>query len=105
ALGAVYLYLLSVTAKGDDLEEDKADDAVVMPKTWETFRAGMHYFLPIVVLVWCLMVEMLSPGLAAFWSIMCTITIVLTQRPIKAYFRKQKTVKAEWHKGVSDFVD
>ena len=26
-------------------------------------RAGLHFFIPIVVLLWCLMVEELSPGL------------------------------------------
>jgi hypothetical protein len=39
-----------------------------LPPAWPTFKAGLHFLLPVVVLVWCLMVELLSPGLAAFYA-------------------------------------
>ena len=37
-----------------------------LPPAGPTFKAGLHFLLPVVVLVWCLMVELLSPGLSAF---------------------------------------
>ena len=52
-----------------------------------TVKAGLHFLLPVVVLVWCLMVERLSPGLSAFWATVLMILILLTQRPLMAVFR------------------
>jgi TRAP transporter 4TM/12TM fusion protein len=43
--------------------------------------------LPIVVLVWALMVDRLSPGLSAFWATAFMIFILITQRPLFAFFR------------------
>ena len=45
--------------------------------------------LPVVVLVWALMVERLSPGLSAFWGAVFMIFILITQRPLFAFFRKR----------------
>ena len=58
-----------------------------MPDFFETARTGLHYLLPVIVLIWCLMVEELSPGLSAFWGTVFLIVIVLTQRPLIALFR------------------
>jgi hypothetical protein len=41
----------------------------------------------VIVLVWCLMVERLSPGLSAFWATVFMIFILVTQRPLIALFR------------------
>ena len=37
-------------------------DNPVLPETWPTVKAGLHFLIPIVVLLWCLMIEELSPG-------------------------------------------
>ena len=37
---------------------------------------------PLVVLLWCLMVEQLSPGLSAFWATVAILGIVITRRPL-----------------------
>ena len=42
-------------------------------------RAGLHFFIPIVVLLWCLMVEEMSPGPSAFWATVTTMVMVLLQ--------------------------
>ena len=55
-------------------------------------RTGLHYLLPVVVLIWCLMVEELSPGLSAFWGAAFLIVIMLTQRPLIAAFRGEAVV-------------
>ena len=49
---------------------------VTVPRGW--YRSVL---LPIVVLMWCLIVERFSPGLSAFWATVLMIVIVLTQRP------------------------
>jgi TRAP-type uncharacterized transport system fused permease subunit len=41
----------------------------------------------VVVLVWALMVDQLSPGLSAFWGTAFLVFILLTQRPLFALFR------------------
>ena len=46
---------------------------------------------PAVVLVWALLVEDLSPGLSAFYATVLLIAILLTQRPLLAFFRNQPT--------------
>jgi TRAP transporter 4TM/12TM fusion protein len=58
-----------------------------LPETGPTVKAGLYFLLPIVVLMWCLIVERFSPGLSAFWATVLMIVIVLTQRPLLAYFR------------------
>ena len=54
---------------------------------WPTVRAGLHFFIPIVVLLWCLMVEELSPGLSAFWATVTTMVMVLLQPLMLSIFR------------------
>src|SRR5699024_6071478 len=49
--------------------------------------SGLHFILPVVVLVWCLMIERLSPGLSAFWASVMLIVILLTQRPLLNWLR------------------
>ncbi len=49
--------------------------------------SGLHFLLPVVVLVWCLMVERLSPGLSAFWGTVMLVIILLTQRPLLNWLR------------------
>ena len=56
-----------------------------------TVKAGLYFLLPIVVLMWCLIVERFSPGLSAFWATVLMIFIVLTQRPLLAFFRGQRS--------------
>ncbi len=52
-----------------------------LPLPGPTVRSGLHFILPVVVLVWALMVDRLSPGLSAFWATTYMIFILLTQRP------------------------
>ena len=49
--------------------------------------SGLHFLLPVVVLVWCLMIERLSPGLSAFWGTVMLVIILLTQRPLLTWMR------------------
>lgn len=82
-----YLYLLHIKSVNPDIEDSSEKEITKLPEVGPTVRSGLHYILPIAVLVWCLMVERLSPGLSAFWATAFMIFIILTQRPIIAYLR------------------
>ncbi|ETX04454.1 MAG: hypothetical protein ETSY2_28690 [Candidatus Entotheonella gemina] len=85
-----YLILLSIAARYPDLTADDPDAPLTeLPDVGPTVRTGLHYLLPIIVLIWCLMIERFSPGLSAFWATVGMIFIVLTQRPLKAMFRAE----------------
>ncbi|MES9993027.1 MAG: TRAP transporter permease [Candidatus Thiodiazotropha sp.] len=48
---------------------------------------GLHFLLPILVLVWCLILLRLSPASAVFYAICLMIVIQLTQEGLRALFR------------------
>ena len=68
-------------------------------------RSGLHFILPIVVLVWALMVDRLSPGLSAFWATAYMIFILLTQRPLMAMFRGESQFANDIKEGFLDLID
>jgi len=84
----VYVGLVAVASRQPDLELDDPDAPVTsLPETIPTLLTGLHYLLPIVVLVWCLMIERFSPDLSAYWATVAMLVIILTQIPLKALFR------------------
>jgi TRAP transporter 4TM/12TM fusion protein len=87
-LAAVYLGLLKVAASVPVLPpEDPNAPLESLPETRAVLLSGLHFLLPVVVLVWCLMIERLSPGLSAFWGSVMLIIILLTQRPLLSWMR------------------
>ena len=85
-----YLVLAAWSARYPDLEVDDPNKPLdTLPPVGPTVKTGLYFLLPIVVLVWCLMIERFSPGLSAFWATIAMIFIQLTQHPIKALFRGQ----------------
>ncbi|MBU3014865.1 TRAP transporter permease [Poseidonibacter lekithochrous] len=84
-----YVVLIYFSSKVPDLPED---DIVDLPRVGETVKSGLHYLLPIVVLVWLLTVERLSPDLSAFWACLFMIFIVLTQKPLMDFFRGSENI-------------
>ncbi|SFM73511.1 TRAP transporter permease [Halopseudomonas yangmingensis] len=103
ALLVVYLALLKIGASQPELELDDPDSPVLsLPQTRPTLLSGLHFLLPVVVLVWCLMVERLSPGLSAFWATVLMMVIMLTQRPISALLRGQSDIPAQLLRGLDD---
>ncbi len=57
------------------------------------------------VLVWCLTVERFSPGLSAFWATVFMIFILITQRPLLAFFAKEGDLKTEIKRGFIDLSE
>ncbi|WP_369600442.1 TRAP transporter permease [Hahella sp. SMD15-11] len=102
-----YIALVRVAAKTPPLKiEDAEAELTEMPEAGPTILAGLHYLLPIVALVWCLVVERFSPGLSAFWATVFLIFVVLTQRPLLAYFRGETRSLSETLKeGFNDFTE
>jgi TRAP transporter 4TM/12TM fusion protein len=101
-----YVLLVRERAKHPDLALDDPTKAfVAVPDFYETARTGLHYILPVVVLIWCLMVEEMSPGLAAFWGVVAMAAVVLTQHPLTAFFRNQQGYAAQFALGWREFVE
>ncbi|NKQ09596.1 TRAP transporter permease [Pseudomonas sp. SST3] len=88
-LTVVYLGLLKIAASNPPLPPEDPDAPLEkLPQTRPVLLSGLHFLLPVVVLVWCLMVERLSPGLSAFWGSVMLIIILLTQRPLLSWMRR-----------------
>ncbi|MCE8029135.1 TRAP transporter permease [Halomonas daqingensis] len=105
-LAAIYVGLLKLGSYYPELElDDPTSKVVTLPRTKPTVMVGLHYILPVIVLVWCLMVERLSPGLSAFWATVFMIFIMITQRPITAFFRGRSRIVADIKEGFLDLWD
>ncbi|PJG60410.1 TRAP transporter permease [Aeromonas cavernicola] len=88
-LAVTYLGLLKVAASNEPLAAEDPDKPLTeLPNTRSVLLSGLHFMLPVVVLVWCLMVERLSPGLSAFWGTVMLVIILLTQRPLLNWLRR-----------------
>ena len=99
----VYLGLVAYASRLPDLDENPEFD--VLPEPGPTIKSGLYYLLPVVVLVWCLAVERLSPDLSAFWATVFLMVVALTHRPLKAFFRKSGDVASNARRGVMDVWD
>jgi len=97
-----YLLLMKYSSGYPELEVDDPDAPIdTIPEIGPTVKAGIYYLLPITVMMWCLIVERFSPGLSAFWATAFMLFIVLTQRPLAAWFRQQK-MPGVWRQGLDD---
>jgi TRAP transporter 4TM/12TM fusion protein len=104
-LGALYVYTVYVAAKCPDLPPDIDVENPVLPATWPTVKAGLHFLIPIGVLIWCLMIDELSPALSAFWATAVLIGLMLTQRWLTAFFRKQPSGVADLQRGLREVIE
>jgi TRAP transporter 4TM/12TM fusion protein len=87
---AIYLVAVWYAAQYPDLALDDPDAPIIhLPRTWEVTRTGLDFLIPLVVLLWCLMVEQMSPGLSAFWACVAVLGMVATRKPLLALFRRQ----------------
>jgi TRAP transporter 4TM/12TM fusion protein len=59
-----------------------------LPPFFKTFFSGLHYLLPILMLLYELIIVRHSPELAAFNAIWVMAIIMILQRPVKAYINK-----------------
>lgn len=105
-LTVVYLGLLFIASREAPLVMDDPNAPVTaLPRPGPVIRTGLHFILPVVVLVWALMVDRLSPGLSAFYATCYMVFILITQRPLLAIMRGQNTLVQEIWGGFTDLVD
>ncbi|PPC77552.1 C4-dicarboxylate ABC transporter [Pokkaliibacter plantistimulans] len=99
----VYVLALRYSAKVPDLPSS-VDSIQSLPPMREIFRSGLHYLLPILLLMYLLMVERKSPGFSAFWSASFMLLVLLTQRPLKSFFRGQDDVMHGLRVGAGEVI-
>ena len=105
-LALAYVLILRVVAAEPDLEVDDPNAPLLaLPPLKETLLAGLHYLLPVALLIWALMVEELSPGLSAFYATVMLIVILLTQKPLLALLRRQPATWTLARAGWDDLID
>ncbi|HSV46442.1 MAG TPA: TRAP transporter permease [Ramlibacter sp.] len=101
-----YVVLMAYSSRHPDIPvDDPMAPEVKLPLPWPTVRAGLHFFIPIVVLLWALMVEELSPGLSAFWATATTMAMVVLQPVMLSIFRPDgagRTIVQGLLRGVAD---
>ena len=98
-----YIGLIKYQSGYPELKLDDPNSPVLKcPQTGPTIKSGLHFILPVVVLVWNLMVEELSPALSAFWATVFLMFILVTQRPMNAWFRGDRNVQEKLQQGFGD---
>ena len=101
----VYIALVWYSTRFPELAQDDPESSMdTLPDVGPTVKTGLYFLLPVVVLVWCLTVERFSPQLSAFWATVFMIFIVVTQQPLKAFFRKKGHFLAETKTGLVDLT-
>ncbi len=98
-----YLLLLKVAVKYPDL--GRSDEIDELPEAGPIVKSGLYFLLPVIVLIWLLTVERLSPGLSAFWASMAMIFVLLTHKFLKGVMRGESNAAQYWGDGWSDFKE
>jgi len=72
--------------------------AADIPPLWRTFRNGLHYLIPLAILIYLLIVNRWSAASAVFYSILALFVIILA-RPVVHEARSggRQYAKALWH--------
>ncbi|WP_020558388.1 TRAP transporter permease [Thiofilum flexile] len=103
-----YVVLMKLSLKYPPLVMDDPNKPVVdLPEPKPTIWAGLYYILPMVVLIWCLMVEFMSAGLSAFWASLSLMVVLLTQHPLRALLSGQRdsgAFKRGWNEFISGLI-
>ncbi len=98
-----YLFLIRLAAQFPDLEDaGEITDLQKLPSAGTIALTGLHYLLPIVILLWCVLIERLSPALSAFWATIVMAIVLITQNPLKAWFRREANWAAKFQLGMRD---
>ncbi len=79
-----YISLLFYASRMPDLP---TDDILEIPEVGKTVKAGLHFLLPVVLLIWLLTVERFSPETSVYWATLFMVFIVLTQKILLGIFR------------------
>ena len=94
-----YLGLLYSVSRMPDLP---SGEIIEIPEIGKTVKAGLHFLLPVILLIWLLTVERFSPETSVYWATMFMMFIVLTQKCILAIFRRQSNLAAHLVSSLTD---
>lgn len=101
----LYVVVLTFSARRPDLQaEDPNEPILVTPALIDVGLTGLHFILPIGVLIWCLMAELMSPGLSAFWATLSIGFILMTQQAVLGVLRGTGTFRTDMMVGVKNLV-
>ncbi|TYO98501.1 TRAP transporter 4TM/12TM fusion protein [Geothermobacter ehrlichii] len=70
-----------------------------LPRFFSTFVGGLHYLIPLLVLLYELIVPRHSPDMAAFRATMVLMLIMLLQHPLRALLRGEGTIGGGFRRG------
>ncbi|CAM3815651.1 TRAP transporter permease [Parendozoicomonas haliclonae] len=102
-VAATYLGLLWLAAHFPDHHEDHNIDSA--PRIRRTALSGLHFLLPVIVLVWCIGKEGMSPGLSAFWATVFMLIIMITQHPLLRLFSGNSDFGAAFAHGAREIFE
>ena len=103
---AAYIYLVWIASKSPDLVVDPPNAPITeLPRAGDVAVTGLYYLLPIVILIWSIVVERLSPALSAFWATIAMIIVILTQDALKSYFRGTGNYMAAFKTGLGHWFE
>lgn len=74
-----------------------------LPSRRATFISGLHFLIPLGVLLYYLVIARSSPAFAVMWAIASLVVLMLVQGPIKA-MRAGENVGAAFMHGVRDII-
>ena len=98
-----YVALMAYSSRYPDVpKDDPTQEITHLPDTWPVVRAGLYFFIPLIILVWMMTVEELSPGLSAFWATLAAIVLVVFQPAMNARMRKAGTVPDGFKTGLAN---
>jgi hypothetical protein len=98
-----YVALVKYSTKFPEL--GRSDTIEELPVPGPIVKAGLYFLLPVAVLIWCLTVERLSPGLSAFYATIFMAIVLLTHKPLKALFRGETQFGKYFKECRADFAD
>jgi TRAP transporter 4TM/12TM fusion protein len=86
---ATLFYLVHIEASKLGLRGLTRDE---VPRFFEVLKSGVHYLIPIAVLVYELVVPRHSPEMAAFRAIVVLFFIMILQHPVRRCFKKEPLI-------------
>ncbi len=97
------LYVLLIYCEARCALAIKEQDSMENMTLGKALLSGLHFLLPILVLVWCLILLRLSPATAVFYAICLMIVIQLSQEGLRALFQDRSVLRAV-KRGFEDLV-
>ncbi len=74
-----------------------------LPPRLKTFIGGIHFLIPVAVLVYYLVIVRRTPGYAVMVAILALAVLMLVQEPVKAFLQGRPLLPALWHGVVTLF--